>query len=333
MSRRCTGPSSLILQPDSAKAFNVLGLPRELRDHIYELALFHHESDGIIAPLRDGPKRCLLQPRYEHTAIGGNKRPSSMTLIANQRMEICSIKGVLLLPEPSKVKEIDDQNRRLSDIYCASANVESRHSCTLDCLLQPALTYINRQVREEVLPLFYSVNKFHFELCNFTLAVHGRWCFRPRSPVDWWRAIGDSNLRNIRQLNVFGPSDTPFDGIMMKYRKSLEVHHRAVIQDSNEEGDERQANRENTSRPLPRYIDGSLKSSYHRKLRRSAKVSERLQPHLDVLGTEDLHVRVLECVVAEMETIDHNYLRDEAALEGPIGVGSYVWPDVDVKEE
>ena len=61
----------------------------------------------------------------------------------------------------------------IDELYCfwsGSTMAKNRHFCSLDCLAQPALTRVNRQIRAESLGFFYTANHFHLELDNFALA-------------------------------------------------------------------------------------------------------------------------------------------------------------------
>lgn len=86
------------------------------------------------------------------------------------------------------------------------------HVCGPECLLQPALSQVCRQLRAETLPIFYGINSFHFDTTSYydphkkhilvsdgglgPAAVH------PGNPRAWWRTIGDSNLRLVRYIRV-----------------------------------------------------------------------------------------------------------------------------------
>ena len=126
-----------------------------------------------------------------------------------------------MTPEQSQ-KECEEQHAQQL-AFDASANGQNgRHLCTLDCLLQPELAKASKQVREETLRIFYGVNSFHLELSNFHVEYHPR-TLKPlnRSPTDWWRAMGDTNLRCIKSLTLVGhPSDSrPEAGLIFTYSK------------------------------------------------------------------------------------------------------------------
>ena len=81
----------------------------------------------------------------------------------------------------------------------------SSHICSPAYLLQPALTRASRQVREEALTVFYRCNRSDLEVSNFFMLEH-HGILRShmditRMPIDWWRSIGDTNLRALRKLD------------------------------------------------------------------------------------------------------------------------------------
>jgi hypothetical protein len=81
----------------------------------------------------------------------------------------------------------------------------------MDCLVQPPITFVNVQTRLETLPIFYAINKFHFETSNFGGLGSND------SFVEWWRVTGDTNLRFIRSFSIF--VGTFLSGIMMRHRQ------------------------------------------------------------------------------------------------------------------
>ena len=166
-------------------------------------------------------------------------------------------------------------------------------------------------------------------MSNFVLATTQGRRQLVSSPADWWRSVGDTNLRNIRCMNIFVPSQSMYHtpGVMVKYGKPPRAPQSVHITIPHPQA---QHNGDSTSRVwaiVPKGSDESLANSYGRKLGRQGRVEERLQQHVDVLETEALHVRVLECILAELEPLDVDYLRDENALDGPTGTGNYISPE------
>lgn len=84
-----------------------------------------------------------------------------------------------------------DDRRSRSEI-----GVESDKACRYDCCMyksdQPAITRVNRELRKELLPLFYSLNTFH--AYNF-----------PRDGMEkhrWLKAIGIQNTVSLCSLYI-----------------------------------------------------------------------------------------------------------------------------------
>lgn len=78
------------------------------------------------------------------------------------------------------------------------------HICTLACQLQPSLTQVSRQIRDETLPVFYGANTFHVAFDPPLLQQPDVFGVRKSDmrawPRAWWRAIGDTNLRMIKHV-------------------------------------------------------------------------------------------------------------------------------------
>ena len=182
---------------------------------------------------------------------------------------------------------------RLQGVWEESANRRSDHLCTLDCLVQPPLTFVSRQVRTETLPIFYGVNKFHIEMSNFIVAMTYQWLSRTRSPADWWRAIGDSNLGNIDRLNVFGQCDcdTREHGVMVKYRRDLGyLEIRKTYLEVGTEMDYGRARAGSVERYRPKEADGVLEARFFGKTRDyKALIETMLQPHVGAIRARGMY--------------------------------------------
>lgn len=94
------------------------------------------------------------------------------------------------------------------DIWFGSANVKHNHFCKLKCLLQPPISMVNAQFRQESLPTFYGVNQFHVEIENFHVQPQDdaspNECYVAKSPRDRYRTIGDENIKAINRLSFGG---------------------------------------------------------------------------------------------------------------------------------
>ncbi|KAK3711873.1 hypothetical protein LTR37_009391 [Vermiconidia calcicola] len=319
------------IKPPIEGSASLLDLPGELRNHIYELALFHEQTNGVISPLQDRSTANLYrhnQPERGNAATRSQKDPpaSSLTIICGHRFRVCE--DIVIEYVSSNAISSQALERYECNPDAVLDEVASRHLCTLECLLQPPLTLVNRQLRGEALATFYAANEFHFEMSNFVVATSEGWRESVRSPVDWWRAVGDTNLRNIRNLTICGQSKEAGEdlGFVVEYTNGQQATA---------------TNQAYYGTPItnpylwlaPAEAMISLNERFNRKiseLERNTRAS--LQPHLDVLAANGPHVRVLECIVAALEPPDIFYLRDESALEGPCGTVKICYPVDDVNE-
>ena len=148
----------------------LLRLPPELRNRIWEMVVFHEPTGGVICPLQDahGTVRAghgvACSPYLYH---------NSMTFTSDARFKIS--RSQLELPSwfrPNSAQfrggpAADLKMEELEERWKSSPIVTANHFCSLDCLLQPAITLVNRQMRRESLAMFYHVNVFHLEMSNF----------------------------------------------------------------------------------------------------------------------------------------------------------------------
>lgn len=216
----------------------LLGLPPELRNRIWEMVVFHEPTGGVICPLQGahGTVRAghgvACSPYLYH---------DSMVITSGARFKTSRFQ--LELPSwfrPNSAQfqgspAADVTMEELEELWKSSPIVISNHFCTVDCLVQPAITFVNRQVRKESLALFYHVNTFHLEISNFahqrSVAWHSLPCQDPkpqRAPFDWLRAIGDRNLDTISCFEIVGQGlyDAAESGLMVRYdrrKKTVEL--------------------------------------------------------------------------------------------------------------
>lgn len=121
------------MQPSSP---TLLGLPVELRLIIWEFALYHEESCGVISP------------------VSTNATTSNIVFKDGVRVRI---EARLCRKSPSEAEE--------------PTATEKNHICTPDCLRQPSVTRLSTQLRAEALPIFYNTNTFHLEMSNFGSSI------------------------------------------------------------------------------------------------------------------------------------------------------------------
>ena len=267
--------------------------------------MFHEVTEGVISPIQDENDGITL---YE-TSKDYSRCVTSLIYASDERFMLFGHGAYYYhpLPMPSgraELKAQDEEVERHFDEFDKTANHTSGHYSRLDCLLQPPITYVNRQIRAESLSLFYQINKFHFELDNFVLN-------RPRDrqnetkiPPDWWRAIGDHNLRSIADLNMFGQcfQAHPYEGNMIKYRKVRAVKV------------------EMTTSKTPAYTELRWPSTVvvrriFRAKERQAERDVRLRKMLNKIEADGISVKALEKLTALLEPPSKEYLRDYSMLD------------------
>jgi hypothetical protein len=219
-------------------------LPGEIRNMIYNLVLVHHETNGVIAPLLR-PNCLKSRPNTLGPSLDYKLRATDLTA---EIYRTC-IGPIQERPSPRDTKTTPETKQHFclhgpmkcwlrdiemvrylgktypeSYIGCHSPPLPLRckldpyHVCTVDCLIQPSLTRVNRQLRREGLSYFYGTNRFisSFFTCPSTFypdmsnsdAVFDQTFFTEHSlplaqaMTQWWRSIGDTNLRMIRALDV-----------------------------------------------------------------------------------------------------------------------------------
>jgi hypothetical protein len=120
----------------------------EIRIATYELAFYHYENDGQIAP-------AILRPgttiKYSTWVMDGSRMDYVLTYFEDTDN-----------PE----KQVGDPYYGTADRHRTQEGQSSRyrsrveHVCSLDCLRQPPLTMVCRQLRQESLKYFYRANAF-----------------------------------------------------------------------------------------------------------------------------------------------------------------------------
>lgn len=164
-----------------------LSLPGEIRNTIYAFALRHDENDGVTSPVAPENKRSDVLVNGIMTIVDGRDAFLALTDVVSDAFSA-------------------DYRWHIVDTSVKPATTTRFHGhmCTIACLLQPALTRVSSQVRSESVALFYDVNKFHFEAYTFNITTS-------KSPKDWWRGIGDSNLRHIKHLCIIDRKSSPME--------------------------------------------------------------------------------------------------------------------------
>ncbi|KAK3696773.1 hypothetical protein LTR37_017797 [Vermiconidia calcicola] len=186
------------------KPFRFLDLPGELRNKIYEMAFYHEDNDGFIAPALVFSTADAWEERFP-AHVNGRKK------IIDVGTTVGKAKSAARTSESEAGFEIDIEGHlraggqlsdRIISVYehggdgrLTLSGHEYAHVCSLECLRQPPLTMVDRQLRQEGLPLFYSLNKFRF-------GCLGRDDRIKRGFISWWRHTGDTNLRLIDHFEI-----------------------------------------------------------------------------------------------------------------------------------
>ncbi|KAK4569850.1 hypothetical protein LTR86_002819 [Recurvomyces mirabilis] len=301
---------------------SLLGLPGELRHHIYKYALWHQQSDGLICPapdLRLNRNYVLATVpnslwRYsENERVSDGSRLGAVYRFNMRGNDILPVN--LLHPAPlnqpqgqhqaqavlahSLAKQHADAHNAVEiqrQAYNKSLTALERykHVCTLKCLRQPALTFVSRRVREDSLPVFYAVNTIHFEMANFSVPriLNGRCRQGECSPVDWWRGIEDTNLRAIDNfVLVLDGASLAWGPVAVVYKKRKNSHKVTVV--------------ELAGRPV------HPQASVEAKL----GVSSLFTSSVAAIEEGGLHVRGLERLLASFGEGTTSYLFDRLSLD------------------
>ena len=289
------------------------GLPSELRNAIYELVVFHYETNGIISPLPRQPQ--------EDYAPG-----KTIVLVDGQRFAIENHRPTHFGGDqagPASQSQAGDHKARhkaMLRAFAQTSNARSNHFCKRHCLKQPKVSKVCRQMREEALAVFYGVHHFHLEMGNFESTTTQGLVKPGWSPMDWWRAIGDSNLRRIAHLSMVCHPSAHGTGevhIMLEYlRGTGTVDVKRITPLSCEK-------RKDPSKPILRHPADVTRFQRYRydKGTRDGEFETALVPYTEALRESGLHVAALEGIVAALEPCNAEYLRDYISLGDDMTVG------------
>ena len=281
----------------------LLSLPPELRNRIWEMAVYHEATDGVICPLQD------VHGQLEAgTGTRGDvyKYIDSTVLLSGVRFKVS--KREPQYPWQSLVPEMQYSNSpevrttdAMREIWDKSAVARHRHFCTLNCLLQPAITRTCRQIRAETLAMFYTVNAFHIEMDNFALvsrstrphvrATEQLWNLR--SPIEWWRAVGNVNLRHICRFSIAAQSFFAYE-------------HNALVIDYNRL--KSKAGMAETYGATRRWVFKGPQEIEKQKIEHAEK-EDRLRQLLELVLEQGLCVDTVEEIVRLLERCDRPYFR------------------------
>lgn len=193
--------------------FRFTDLPPELRNRIYDLALFHSDNHGIVAasPAIPGVQTTVyFDGKWQKAVLirndGNRKQLDHLLEYTMDPMAV--LKHLNPSPDP------DAEGFACHELYPThlpndgeehffyldssnSLQVVDGHVCGLKCLRQPTLTLTNSQIRSECLGLFYESNEFDL---NFSSLGHQDLWTRLQKllpVIKWWRSTGDTHLRRI----------------------------------------------------------------------------------------------------------------------------------------
>jgi hypothetical protein len=123
----------------------LFSLPVELHIAIYELAFYHHENNGQIAPATLRPGTTI---KYSTWVMDGPRMDYALTYSKDT-------------DSPEKLAYYGTADRhRTQEGQSSRYRSRVEHVCSLHCLRQPPLTMVCRQLRQESLKYFYRVNAF-----------------------------------------------------------------------------------------------------------------------------------------------------------------------------
>jgi hypothetical protein len=204
----------------------LLGLPTEMRLSILELVVYHKETNGVISPRADNPNGTA------------SAFPRRFALWEATGRRFLMVHDQYPLKAQDNYWIVHTRSGEALEMWKCTPNHASKHTCTLDCLVQPAITRTCAQLRAESLSMFYELNHFHLEMDNhldlerFREDVEIHPYLRPwgRSPAFWWRALNPAHVARIHRLSIVGRGfdrgfdlREPFDGNLVTFNEDRGV--------------------------------------------------------------------------------------------------------------
>ncbi|KAK3697356.1 hypothetical protein LTR37_017501 [Vermiconidia calcicola] len=202
-----TSPPALQPAANDDKPFRFLDLPGELRNEIYEMAFYHEENDGFIAPALVSSTADAWEERFPTYVNGQKKIIGVKTTVEKAKDEARTFyceagSGIDIEGYQRHLRAGGHLNDKVISVYehggdgkLKLSRCECAHVCSLECLRQPPITMASRQLRQEGLPMFYSLNKFRLGCLDGDDRIE-------RAFISWWRHTGDTNLRLIDHFEI-----------------------------------------------------------------------------------------------------------------------------------
>lgn len=314
--------------PSANMPTGFLDLPPEVRLVIYEYTLYHYETEGIISPLPDQWYSYTLPVTRPHHR--DDLKSKLRVMIGEHRYFLdglsvksgcCQIDSEYYERDPEDSSEVERFEKIGSleaerERFDQSAAKRTGHDCSLDCLVQPPLTRVCRLFRCESLPVFYGKNHIHLELGNWRKPRLAQ--LPKRSPVDWWRAVGEMNLRLISTVSIavshhskhktlFKGTPKPYHDVLLTASRTLTQNVPTVSVHIADVGRVMETIRD------PGFSEGQRKkaqSDTEREVSRIKPFASRIE---EAVG---LSVQVLESMASDSESENSGFgLHDYSALE------------------
>lgn len=185
-------------------------------------------------------------------------------------------------------------------------------------------------MREEMLSVFYGIHTFHLEMSNFEVTDVEGLPNRTWSPVKWWRAIEDTNLRRITRLSiVLHPTtrETRDVNVAFHYRwtkGNAQAWVERIELLAWEKSRRANLGYPRNNKPSDRHPSDMTRFEMYRlqKWTRSSDFEGSVSSHIKDMQKSGLHVRALERLIAALEPWDVEYLRGHISLDSDLVVGS-----------
>ncbi|KAK5717125.1 hypothetical protein LTR15_009014 [Elasticomyces elasticus] len=205
--------------------FRFADLAPELRNRIAELVLYHTENEGVISSAchnsTDSDISTIVHVngkwrtgRLVRSNFGGDLDSQAQNISHGIRERVRLEESSKLGPSDYDLTEAEQCSGLLQPYdFFFDGNIRAGIDMVYG---HPALTRASRQLRKENLPLFYSTNEFRVMMrplirtstaantvgTLYTLGKKVQLCKKLPMAVNFWRAVGDTNLRNMKLFTL-----------------------------------------------------------------------------------------------------------------------------------